>query len=43
MLNVIKLSFVWRFAAGFALGALGLVVLHPSDAKATTAPTYLAR
>lgn len=39
MLNVIKSSFMWQFAAGFALGALGLVALHPSDGKADAAPT----
>lgn len=43
MLNVIKSSFLWQFAAGFALGALGLVALHPSEAKAVPAPTHLAR
>ena len=43
MVQVIKSSFVWQFAAGFALGALGLVALHPSAAKADTAPTHLAR
>ena len=40
MLNVIKSSFMWQFAAGFALGALGLVALHPSDGETGTAPTY---
>ena len=43
MLSVIKSSFVWQFAAGFALGAVGLVALHPSEAKAASAPTHLAR
>lgn len=40
MLNALKNSFVWQFAAGFALGAIGLVALHPSEAKAGAAPTH---
>ncbi len=43
MMSVLKMSFVWQFAAGFALGALGLVALHPGEAKADTAPIHLAR
>lgn len=43
MLNVIKSSVVWQFAMGFAIGAAGLVALHPSEAKADTAPTHIAR
>ena len=41
MLNILKNSFVWQFAAGFALGAVGLVALHPSEAKANTAPMHV--
>ena len=43
MINIMKSSYVWQFAAGFALGALGLVALHPSEARAASAPTHLAR
>jgi len=32
MRALFKSSFVWQFAGGFALGALGLVVLHPAEA-----------
>ncbi|MGW8134384.1 hypothetical protein [Sphingomonas zeae] len=32
MRALFKSSFVWQFAGGFALGALGLVVLHPGEA-----------
>ncbi|SFP87615.1 hypothetical protein [Sphingomonas rubra] len=31
MLNSFKSSFVWQFAGGFVLGAVGLVVLQPAD------------
>lgn len=43
MLNVIKSSFLWQFAVGFAIGAAGLIALHPSEARADVARTYLAR
>lgn len=43
MLSVIKSSFVWQFAVGFAIGAAGLVALHPSEAKADPAPMHIAR
>lgn len=29
MRDVIKSSFFWRFVGGFALGAVGVVALHP--------------
>ena len=29
MRGVIKSSFFWRFVGGFALGAVGVVALHP--------------
>lgn len=31
MLNRFKSSFVWQFAGGFLLGAVGLVVLQPAE------------
>jgi hypothetical protein len=44
MLNAIKHSFVWQFAAGFAIGVVGLVALHPAEATAAApAPTHLVR
>ena len=43
MLSAIKHSFFWQFATGFALGAIGLVALHPTEARAHTAPTQVAR
>lgn len=43
MLHALKTSFLWQFAAGFALGAIGLAALHPSEAKADTAPTHVVR
>ncbi len=35
MLGLLKSSFVWQFAGGFLLGAVGLVALHPSTASAS--------
>ena len=43
MSRFLKNSFVWQFAAGFAIGAIGLVALHPTEAKATAAPTHQVR
>ncbi|MEN2786321.1 hypothetical protein ACFOKI_06390 [Sphingomonas qilianensis] len=36
MRSIIKSTFLWQFAAGFALGALGMVTLTPADT--VTAP-----
>lgn len=37
MRSVLKSGFFWQFAGGFALGALALVTLHPTEgARATT-------
>ena len=30
-----KSSFLWQFAGGFALGAVGLVAMQPADARHT--------
>ncbi|WP_174278688.1 hypothetical protein [Sphingomonas bacterium] len=34
MATLLKSSLLWQFVAGFALGAAGLVALHPSEARA---------
>jgi hypothetical protein len=31
MIRLLKTSFVWQFAGGFVLGAVGLLALHPAD------------
>ena len=33
MRRLLKSSFVWQFAGGFALGAVGLFALHPAEAE----------
>lgn len=33
MRGVLKSGFLWQFAAGFALGAIALVSLHPASAS----------
>jgi hypothetical protein len=38
MRTILKSTFLWQFAAGFALGALGMVTLTPADTFATSAP-----
>ncbi|MET4896826.1 hypothetical protein RN629_06565 [Sphingomonadaceae bacterium jetA1] len=46
MRALLKSSFVWQFAGGFALGALGLVMLHPAEATShapQTAPIEAVR
>lgn len=43
MPNFLRTSFVWQFAAGFALGALGLVALHPAEAPTGAAPSYVVQ
>lgn len=44
MIRFVKSSFVWQFAAGFAIGAIGLVALQPAEAAAdVAAPTHIAR
>lgn len=32
MIRLLKTSFVWQFAGGFVLGAVGLLALHPAQA-----------
>lgn len=43
MLSIVKHSVVWQFAAGFALGAIGLAAVHAAPAKAASASIELAR
>ena len=43
MASLIKSSFVWQFAAGFALGAIGLAAAHAAEPQAQPAPTHIAR
>jgi len=40
MRRLIRSSFLWQFAGGFALGAVGLFALHPAEAEVpASAPT----
>ncbi len=47
MVKSFKSSFVWQFAGGFVLGAIGLVVLQPAEATQVRvgrfAPTHQVR
>lgn len=38
MRRLIKSSFVWQFAAGFALGAVGIFALSPAQAQLSPPP-----
>lgn len=42
MPNVMKSSFVWQFAGGFVLGAVGLVALHPGQSETVRAAPVAA-
>ena len=42
MIRLLKTSFVWQFAGGFVLGAVGLFALHPAEAD-TYRPAPTAR
>ncbi|MES1972699.1 MAG: hypothetical protein V4472_09590 [Pseudomonadota bacterium] len=37
MRALVKAGFFWRFAGGFALGAIALLVIQPADATRTLA------
>jgi len=39
MRSVLKSGFLWQFAGGFALGAIALVTLHPTEGARATTPT----
>lgn len=42
MTNGMKSSFVWQFAGGFVLGAVGLVALHPGQSATVRAAPVAA-
>lgn len=42
MTRLIKSSFLWQFAGGFVIGAVGLFALQPAQAPVVPAPTQLA-
>ncbi|MEG3087594.1 hypothetical protein [Sphingomonas sp. PB4P5] len=43
-MRILKSTFLWQFAVGFALGALGMVTLTPADTVASPfATTQQAR
>jgi hypothetical protein len=46
-MRAIKSSFVWQFAGGFVLGALGLITLQPAEQTqqlmSRIAPTHANR
>lgn len=33
MRSIVKSSFFWQFSGGFVLGALGLLVMQPAEAR----------
>lgn len=44
MVDLLKSSFIWQFAGGFLLGAVGLFALHPAEATAAApAPVVQTR
>jgi hypothetical protein len=47
MLKHLKSSFVWQFAGGFVLGAIGLLAIQPAEATRELehrfAPTHQVR
>ena len=45
MRRLLKSSFLWQFAGGFALGAVGLFALQPASAElpGETAPVHAVR
>ncbi|WP_375287356.1 hypothetical protein [Sphingomonas sp.] len=44
MRSVLKSDFFWKFAGGFALGAVGLFALQPAQAEMVQgAPTHAVR
>ena len=40
MISFLKSSFVWQFAGGFVLGAIGLVALQPAEATRELASRF---
>lgn len=43
MTRFLKSSFLWQFAGGFLLGAVGLFTLHPATDAVTGAPVEQVR
>jgi hypothetical protein len=44
MPTILKSSMLWRFMGGFALGAIGVLTLHPATAQpAPHAPTAITQ
>lgn len=43
MIRVLKSSFLWQFAGGFALGAVGLFTLMPAAEQVPGTPTAEVR
>ena len=43
MIRVLKSSFIWQFAGGFVLGAVGLLTLHPATDPVSGAPIEQVR
>ena len=42
MATLMKSSVVWQFVGGFVLGAVGLVALHPTQARASVIAPIVA-
>ncbi len=42
MRNILKSSFLWQFAGGFAIGAVGLFVLQPAANASPVAPSAIS-
>ena len=43
MIRFLKSSFLWQFAGGFTLGAIGLLTLTPAAEQTPGAPTQQVR
>ncbi|MDB5681225.1 MAG: hypothetical protein JWO16_1030 [Sphingomonas bacterium] len=42
MKTILKSAMLWRFLGGFALGAVGVLTLHPATAQTAHAPATIA-
>ena len=43
MRNFLKSTVLWQFAAGFALGTIGMVSLYPAEAASSPSAQHVAR
>ncbi len=45
MIQFLKSTFLWQFAGGFLIGAVGLFALHPASAvtPAADAPAHIVK